>query len=323
MNKFPPPIAVPNRRRRPSLTLEQRSQFDAISREYLRTGNRPKPGTPEYRAMELGVAAEGGAFATTEYVRAVREEIESRSFLRSICTSIDSARPVRVPFETDMGEAEYLDEEAAATEDLPAFSSITTGQFKATALQPVSEELVQDFPGVEQYVGSLIGRRFAGLEERKFLTGGGTTEPTGLVTQVSGGITTAGTSAITLAELASVMASVPAAYLPAASWVMSSAAWSAVATIASNAIGAGTMPMSVGSLWGRPVYASGFLAGLTTGATPILFGDFSAVVIAAGEITFRRLDELYAGTGVVGFRGFMRHDAKLTIADAIASVTMA
>ena len=318
-----PPIAVPSPRRRPVLTPEQRSQFDAISREYLRTGNRPKPGTPEHRAMELGVTAEGGAFATTEFVRTVREEIESRSFLRSICTVFDSSRPLKMPYETDMGEAAYLDEEGAYSEDLPAFSAVSSTPFKATSIQPVSEELVQDFDGLEDYLGGLFGRRFAALEERKFLTGGGTTEPTGLVTQVTTEVTTAGATAITLAELAGVMDEIPAAYLPAASWVMSPAAWVAVVSLDSNAVTPAVEPMSVGRIWGRPVFVSGFMAGLTTGATPILFGDFSAAVVQAGQYSFQRLDELYAGSGLVGFRAFMRHDCRLSIGDAIAKVTMA
>ena len=74
---------------------------------------------------------------------------------------------------------------------------------------------------------------------------------------------------------------------------------------------------------GAAVFVSAFMAGLTTGATPILFGDFSAAVVQAGQYSFQRLDELYAGSGLVGFRAFMRHDYRLSIGDAIAKVTMA
>ena len=59
------------------------------------------------------------------------------------------------------------------------------------------------------------------------------------------------------------------------------------------------------------------MAELGTGNKFIVFGDFSYFQIAdRGGMTIQRLDELYAGKGLVGFQVTKRVDAKVIIEEA-------
>ena len=53
-----------------------------------------------------------------------------------------------------------------------------------------------------------------------------------------------------------------------------------------------------------------------------LFGDLSYYWIADRQgRTFQRLNELFAATGQVGFRTFQRVDGKLTLAEAVKTLS--
>lgn len=74
----------------------------------------------------------------------------------------------------------------------------------------------------------------------------------------------------------------------------------------------------------RPVYTSPYMPTLAASAKPILFGDFSYYWIADRQgRTFKRLNELYAVNGQVGFLGSQRVDAKVILPEAIKTLSMA
>ncbi len=76
-------------------------------------------------------------------------------------------------------------------------------------------------------------------------------------------------------------------------------------------------------LLGRPIYTSTFMPEIESGAKVIAFGDMSYYWIADRTArTFKRLDELYAPTGQVGFLGAERVDGKLILPEAIKILAM-
>jgi HK97 family phage major capsid protein len=63
---------------------------------------------------------------------------------------------------------------------------------------------------------------------------------------------------------------------------------------------------------------------LAAGNKPLLFGDFNYCWIADRQgRTFKRLNELYAVNGQVGFLGSERTDAKVILPEAIKTLAMA
>lgn len=72
------------------------------------------------------------------------------------------------------------------------------------------------------------------------------------------------------------------------------------------------------TILGRPVVVSRYMPEIEAGKKTIAFGDFSYYWIADRQgRSFRRLDELFAVNGQVGFRGSERVDGKLILPEAI------
>jgi len=73
----------------------------------------------------------------------------------------------------------------------------------------------------------------------------------------------------------------------------------------------------------RPVYTSQYMPTLAAGAKAILFGDLSYYWVADREgRQFKRLNELYAATGQVGFLASERVDGKLILGEAMQVLAM-
>ena len=77
------------------------------------------------------------------------------------------------------------------------------------------------------------------------------------------------------------------------------------------------------TLLNRPVYTSAFMPTLEAGAKAVLFGDLSYYWVADQQgRSFRRLGELYAPTGQVGFLATQRVDGKLILPEAVKVMQM-
>jgi HK97 family phage major capsid protein len=72
------------------------------------------------------------------------------------------------------------------------------------------------------------------------------------------------------------------------------------------------------TILGCPVKVSRYMPEIAATNKTIVFGDFDYFWIADRQgRSFKRLDELFAATGQVGFRGSQRVDGKLILAEAI------
>ena len=84
------------------------------------------------------------------------------------------------------------------------------------------------------------------------------------------------------------------------------------------ALTAGTPDM----ILGRPVYTSVFVPELKAGARTVAFGDLGFYWIADRQgRSFKRLNELFATTGQIGFLASQRLDGKLVLPEAIKVLT--
>lgn len=76
------------------------------------------------------------------------------------------------------------------------------------------------------------------------------------------------------------------------------------------------------TLLNRPVYTSTFMPAIAAGAKSILFGDLGYYWVADRQgRSFKRLNELYAATGQVGFLSSERVDGRLILPEAVKVLT--
>ena len=77
------------------------------------------------------------------------------------------------------------------------------------------------------------------------------------------------------------------------------------------------------TLLNRPIHTSAYAPTIEASAKPIAFGDFSYYWVADRQSrSFKRLNELYAVNGQVGYLASQRVDGKLILPEAIKCLQM-
>ena len=284
------------------------------------------PNPAVVNALQVGTETEGGYLVPDEFERTLVEALEEENFFRRIATVIHSNSGDRkIPVVASKGSAAWIDEEGTYGESDDAFGQISLGAYKLGTLIKVSEELLNDsaFP-LEPYITREFARRIGIKEEEAFFTGDGSGKPTGILAATGGadvGVTTTGVS-ITADDVIDLYYSLRVPYRKKAKWIMNDATVNALRKLKDTtgqylwepSLVAGTP----NKILGCEVITSPFMPGIAAGEKSIAFGDFSYYWIAdrTGR-TFKRLNELYAATGQVGFIGNQRVDGKLILPEAI------
>lgn len=179
-------------------------------------------------------------------------------------------------------------------------------------------------------IGSEFSRRIGDKEEDAFLNGDGSAKPTGILHDTLGGqvgVTAASATAITADELVDLYYSLKAPYRKNAIWILNDATIRLIRKLKSvegqYLWQPGLKDGEVNTILGRPYFTSPFMPTAEAGAKAILFGDLSYYWIGDRQgIAFRRLNELYAGKGQVGFMASKRLDGRTVLPEAIQLLQM-
>ena len=135
-------------------------------------------------------------------------------------------------------------------------------------------------------------------------------------------MTAASSTAVTADELMDLYYSLKSPYRKKSVWVLNDSTIKAIRKLKDSngqylwqpSLTAGTPD----TILGRPVKTSAYMPAIAAGAKTIAFGDFSYYWIADRQgRSFKRLNELFAATGQVGFLASQRVDGKLILAEAV------
>ena len=278
-------------------------------------------------ALSLGADTEGGYLVPDEFEHTLVDTLAEQNIMRSLAKVITTTSGDRkIPVVATHGSAAWLDEGKPYTESDDTFGQITLSAFKLGTFLKVSEELLNDSAfDVEAYLASEFARRMGAAEEEAFINGDGNGKPTGIFHATSGAqstITTAKATDITADELIDVHYALRAPYRKNAVWVMNDATVKTVRKLKDTTGQYLWQPsLTVGqpdTILGRPVYTSTFVPEIKAGARTAAFGDLSYYWIADRQgRSFKRLNELFATTGQVGFLASQRLDGKLIVPEAV------
>lgn len=278
-------------------------------------------------ALEEGTDSEGGYLVPDEYERTLVEALEEENVFRQMAKVIrTSSGDRKIPVVATKGTASWIDEEGAYTESDDYFGQVSIGAYKVGTMIKVSEELLNDSVfDLESYIAKEFARRIGAKEEEAFFTGDGSGKPLGVLAATGGaetGVTAASSTAVTADELMDLFYSLKSPYRKKAVWVLNDSTIKAVRKLKDStgqylwqpSLVAGTPD----TLLGRPVKTSAYMPVIAAGAKTIAFGDFSYYWIADRQgRSFKRLNELYAANGQVGFLGSQRVDGKLVLSEAV------
>ena len=300
---------------------------DAYKRNFWNAMRMKNPDREIINALREGTDSEGGYLVPDEYEHTLVQALTENNIFRTLAHTINTDSGDRViPLVTAHGTASWVAEGGSYQESDETFGQITISAHKLGTVIKISEELLNDSAfDLESYMVSEFARRIGNAEEEAFITGNGTGKPTGILNSTGGaqvGHTTATADKITCDELVDMYHALGVPYRKNAVWLMNDSTIQFIRKLKDGngqylwqpSLVAGTPD----TILGLPVKVSRYMPEIAAGNKTIALGDFSYYWIADRQgRSFKRLDELFAMNGLVGFRGSQRVDGKLILPEAI------
>ena len=328
------PTADPLTSKPAQVTADQKTgrASDAYKKAFWNAIRSKNPRPEILNSLLEGTDSEGGYLVPDEFERTLVQKLTAANVLRPLCHVIQTSFGDRkIPVVASKGTADWVDEEGTYPLSDDTFSQVVLGAYKLATMIKVSEELLSDSVfDIEGYVSEQFGKRIGDKEEDAFLTGNGVSKPIGILHTTGGaevGVTTAGVAAITGDELIDLVYSLRAPYRKSAVFVLND---TTVKLLRKLKDGDGQYLWRPGitenapdTILGHRIVTSEFMPGVSAANKSIAFGDFSYYWIADRQgRTFKRLNELYATTGQIGFLASQRLDGKLILPEAIKVVCL-
>lgn len=289
--------------------------------------------------MSTTTTTQGGYTVQSEVAAQLIDALKAYGFMRQEASQITTAQGNPLSFPTSDGTAEtgeWIAQNTTATAADPSFGTVAVNVFKASSkVVAVPYELLQDSEiDIQGMIFTRLAQRIGRISNVGYTTGGGTTDPNGLVTAAAVGKTgtTGQTLTIIYDDLVDLIDSLDAAYLghsgtsldkPEAGpcFMMSQTMRRVVRKIKDTA--------------GRPIWTPSYDAGITKGIPDMLMGypvclnnDLAVPAANAKSLAFGRLDKYlirdamdvtmfrfddsaYAKLGQVGFLAWARTGGNL------------
>ena len=273
--------------------------------------------------LTIGSDPEGGYLVPDEYEHTLVEALLEENFFRGLAHTIrTSSGDHTIPVVASHGEAAWMEEGSAYPESDDTFSQVNLGAHKLGTAIRVSEELMNDSVfDLESYITQEFARRIGTKEEEAFLVGDGNHKPLGVFQGAEVGVTAAKT-AITFDDMMDLYHSLRTPYRRNASWILNDSTVKAIRKLKDNNGNYIWQPsVQVGQpdrILSLPYRTSSFVPELAAGNKVIALGDYSYYWIADRQgRKFKRLSELYAANGQIGFLASERVDGRLILPETV------
>ena len=228
--------------------------------------------------------------------------------------------------------ASYAAEATETTDNAPTLAQPTVSTEKAQAFVPFSIEVGQDWAGLQAQMGAALADARDTLEAGKFISGTGTNEPFGVAVGTTNTVPAATGLTMTLANLYSLLASLPPRYRAQASFVGDLSILVRIRQYdtagSSAAIWVDSLQDDMASrLLGKPVYeASEMPETIVNLAKILIFGDFSRyLIVDRVGLTVDVIPHLFGAnrrpTGERGLYAYWRNGAKVIDSNAFRALT--
>lgn len=269
--------------------------------------------------LQEGVDSDGGYLVPVEYDKRLIDVLNEENIMRTLGTKITTSGEHKINIAATKPAAAWIEEGGALSFGDATFDQIYLDEFKLHVAIKVTEELLYDSAfNLENYIITEFGKALANAEEDAFLNGDGKGKPLGIFAKTGGG-QSAGTltAALKSDDLIDLVYSLKRPYRKNASFILNDATLAQVKKLKDN---------NGQYLW-QPSYQAGEpdrILGYTVRTSAyaptdaIAFGDYRYYNIGdRGSRSFKQLNELFAGNGMIGFVAKERVDGKLVLPEAV------
>ena len=268
--------------------------------------------------LQEGVDADGGYLVPEEYDSRLIQTLEEENIMRKLSTRITTSGEHKINIAATKPAAAWIEEGAALTFGDATFSQILLDAHKLHVAIKVTEELLfDDSFGLENYIIDQFGKALANAEEDAFLNGTGVGQPLGLFADKGGGTVANTVTALTTDAAIGLVYALKRPYRKNASFIINDQLIAQLRTLKDNngaymwqpALTAGEPDKFLG----YDVYTSQYAP-----SNAIAFGDYKYYNIGdRGTRSFKQLNELFAGNGMIGYVAKERVDGKLILPEAV------
>ena len=277
-----------------------------------------------YRAvLNVTTPAQGGYLVPVAYQTTVLEKLRDANVMRRISSNMRTNSVTKIPLGANKPTFTWIAEQGLYGKTDLSFGQTSIDAFKSGGIVQLSDELLRDsMINIESYITSAMVNGMADLEELAFISGDGVGKPTGFLVDAELGKTTALGTAVTIDEILDLKYSLKSGYRGRANFLYNSKTELALRKLKDSTGNYLWQPSVVAgtpnTLDGTSAVISENMANIGAGAKFMAFGDFSNFTIAdRGVMTMKRLEELYAENGLIGFRVDSSCDSKLFITESI------
>lgn len=269
--------------------------------------------------LQEGVDADGGYLVPEEYDRRLIDVLDEENIMRGLATKITTSGQHKINIAATKPAAAWIEESGALTFGDATFDQKYLDAFKLHVAIKVTEELLYDSAfNLENYIITQFGSALANAEEDAFLNGNGTGKPTGIFDAVGGGhLLGTLTAAIKSDDVLDLVYGLKRPYRKKASFIMNDGTLASLRKLKDNN---GAYIWQPSYQAGEPDRVLGYAVHTSAYAPKdaISFGDYSYYNIGdRGTRSFKQLNELFAGNGMIGFVAKERVDGKLLLPEAV------
>ena len=253
------------------------------------------------------------------------QETSLRQLAKVIPTTMDIKLPAQAAKTVAAAKAESRTGNNAFGGTAPTFTQKTLSAFMAGAVVPVTIELAQDVPALQEFLNQDITDGILVYEDNKFVNGSGSGEPEGVLT----GATAAQTAALGADAGLDLIAALNPRYYGNASWLMHRQTG---INLRKKQIDANqflpfwTREGNQDFFHGFPVFYSAAVPVYNGAVSPavngkIVFGDFKAGMVIGDRggsgIAVKVLDQTSILNGILDVLGYRRTDSRVRLAQAL------
>ncbi len=296
------------------------------SQKYSKTFWNIARGVMPKNALKEGSDGSGGFLVPDEFEQTLVQALENKNILRRLGNVIQTKHDLKIPTVVSHGAAAWVQENEQINDSDDTFGQIVLSAYKLGTRMILSEELLEDSGfDLEAYIVQEFARRIGKKEEDAFISGDGIGKPTGLLFDAPIGTISTEAGTLSMNDVIELYHSIGQRYRTNSTWLMSENAYRTLRKCR-TALGKTIWEPSMVKdapfmLLGRSVEISDAMPEIAAGMKPVLFGDFSYYWIGdRGKRSLKRLNELYADKGQVGFQTTQRVDAKLILPEAIKTL---
>ncbi len=284
----------------------------------------------EVRAGANWTKTDNGAVIPSTIVNKIIDKVNEISPIYQLSTKYVVGGTINIPYydgsEQDVSCA-YSEEFSELEASAGKFKSIQLTGYLVGSLALVSRQLINNsnFPIVDYVIGKIAQKISLFID--KELINGSAGHGEGL-SKAENVVTAASQSVVTADELIDVQDTVPDVYQSNSVWIMSKAMRSAIRKLKD---GDGNYLLNKDAttkwgytLFGKPVYITDAIPGITAGKAALYYGDFSGLAVKIGEgVSLQLLMEKYATQHAVGAVAWFEFDSKIENQQKIAVLKMA